>query len=79
MHKSVVGLVHTQVEAENLVSALKSFGFLDNDISVLFPDKDGTKDFAHDNSTKAPEGAVRVPEAAGTGRPDVLHQQHAGR
>jgi hypothetical protein len=65
MHKSVVGLVHTQVEAENLVSALKSFGFIDNDISVLFPDKDGTKDFAHDNSTKAPEGAVTGATAGG--------------
>lgn len=56
--QSVVGLVHTQVEAENLVTALKSSAFIDNDISVLFPDKEGTKDFAHDNSTKAPEGAV---------------------
>ncbi len=58
MHKSVLGIVHTHVEAESLVSALKSAGFVDNDISVLFPDKEGTKDFAHDNATKAPEGAV---------------------
>jgi hypothetical protein len=58
MKQSVVGIVHTRVEAENLVDALKSAGFVDNNISVLFPDKEGTKDFAHDNSTKAPEGAV---------------------
>lgn len=58
MSKSVVGIVHTRVQAEDLVSALKAFGFMDNDISVLFPDQEGTKDFAHDNSTKAPEGAV---------------------
>jgi hypothetical protein len=64
MKQSVVGIVHTQLEAENLVTELKSSGFTDNDISVLFPDKDGTKDFAHDNSTKAPEGAVT---GAGTG------------
>jgi hypothetical protein len=58
MKQSVIGIVHTQVEAENLVSALRSSAFIENDISVLFPDKEGTKDFAHNNSTKAPEGAV---------------------
>ena len=57
-HQSVVGLVHTRVEAENIVTALKGAGFTENDISALFPDKEGTKDFAHDNTTKAPEGAV---------------------
>ncbi len=65
MHKSVIGLVHNNVEAENLVSALRSFGFSDNNISVLFPDKEGTKDFAHKNSTKAPEGAVTGATAGG--------------
>ncbi len=58
MNQSVVGLVHTRAEAENIVSALRASAFTDSDISVLFPDKEGTKDFAHDNSTKAPEGAV---------------------
>jgi hypothetical protein len=58
MKQAVVGLVHTHVEAENLVTALKTVGFVDNEISVLFPDKEGSKDFAHNNSTKAPEGAV---------------------
>ncbi len=58
MSQSVIGLVKTRVDAENLVSALQDSGFLSNDLSVLFPDKEGTKDFAHDNSTKAPEGAA---------------------
>jgi len=58
MTQSVVGIVHTRIEAENLVTALKSAGFVDNEISVLFPDKDGSRDFAHNNSTKAPEGAI---------------------
>src|SRR5438477_569772 len=35
-----------------------------NDISVLFPDKAGTRDFAHEQHTKAPEGAAT---GAGTG------------
>ncbi len=38
--------------------------FSHNDISVLFPDKDTTRDFAHEKNTKAPEGAVA---GAGTG------------
>jgi hypothetical protein len=33
-------------------------GFSNDDISVLHPDKEGTKDFAHDKSTKAPEGTA---------------------
>jgi len=58
MSQSVVGIVHTQVEAENSVAALRAAGFVESNISVLFPDKGDTKDFAHSNSTKAPEGAV---------------------
>src|SRR4030095_13155260 len=38
-----------------------------NDISVLFPDKSGTRDFAHEQNTKAPEGA-----AAGAGTGGIL-------
>ena len=33
-------------------------GFTNNDISVLMPDQDSTREFAHENSTKAPEGAA---------------------
>jgi hypothetical protein len=33
-------------------------GFRAADISVLFPDNTGSKDLAHQKSTKAPEGAV---------------------
>jgi hypothetical protein len=64
MNQAVVGLVLTRTEAEDLVSSLKSAGFSESAISVLFPDKQGSKDFAHNNSTKAPEGAVT---GAGTG------------
>lgn len=58
MTHSVVGIVHNALQAENLVVSLQSAGFANSEISVLFPDKEGTKDFAHANSTKAPEGAV---------------------
>jgi hypothetical protein len=37
---------------------LKQAGFTNNDISALLPDRRGTKDFAHEHSTKAPEGAT---------------------
>ncbi|MDP3509723.1 MAG: DUF3341 domain-containing protein [Candidatus Melainabacteria bacterium] len=58
MSQSVIGLVKTREDAESLVSALQAVGFPNSGLSVLFPDKQGTKDFAHDNSTKAPEGAA---------------------
>jgi len=42
---------------ESAVDTLKSAGFRNTDISVLFPENVGTKDFAHQKGTKAPEGA----------------------
>jgi hypothetical protein len=58
MAKAVFGIVHTYDQALNVVNQLKSAGFSNNDISVLLPDKGGTKDFAHEQHTKAPEGAT---------------------
>ena len=40
------------------VEALKHAGFRNTDISVLFPENTGSKDFGHEKHTKAPEGAV---------------------
>jgi hypothetical protein len=57
-NKVVIGIVDTQIQAENLVQHLGRDGFSTSDISVIFPDKHSTKDFAHENNTKAPEGAV---------------------
>src|SRR5438034_8495806 len=64
MSKSVFCLCATAGQAENIVDGLRAAGFSNNDISVLFPDKAGTRDFAHEQHTKAPEGAVT---GAGTG------------
>jgi len=58
MKKSVIGIVETQIQAERIVDQLQERGVASGDISVLFPDKRGTKDFAHEHNTKAPEGAV---------------------
>lgn len=57
-NKSVFGIVRTRPEAESLVSDLQAAGFTSSDISVLFPDKGATRDFAHAEGTKAPEGAL---------------------
>ncbi len=64
MAKAVFGIANSDVQAETIVDALKTAGFSNNDISVLLPDKDGTRDFAHEKNTKAPEGAAT---GAGTG------------
>lgn len=64
MAKSVFCLVDNESQAERLVDELRAANFSNNDISVLFPDKTGTRDFAHEKHTKAPEGAAT---GAGTG------------
>jgi len=55
---SVICIAKTEAQAINIVNRLKSEGFSSNDISVLLPDKSGSKDFAHEQHTKAPEGAT---------------------
>ncbi len=65
MTKSVIGVVETRQEAENIVRSAREAGFFLNDISVLFPDQTTTKDFAHELNTKAPEGAVAGGSAGG--------------
>jgi hypothetical protein len=56
--KSVICIARSETQAINIANELKSANFSSNDISVLFPDKAGTKDFAHEQHTKAPEGAT---------------------
>lgn len=55
---AVFGIYADQLTAEDAVDSLKNSGFRSTDISVLFPDNQGAKDFAHEKHTKAPEGAV---------------------
>lgn len=58
MKASVYCIAKTREQAESIVDELKRGGFRNNEISVLLPDKHGTKDFAHEHNTKAPEGAT---------------------
>ena len=57
-HKSVYAIATSEGQALQIVDSLKDAGFSDNDISVLFPDKESTHQFAHETNTKAPEGAA---------------------
>jgi hypothetical protein len=56
--KSVFCIATSYDQAERIVDQIKEAHFACNDISVLFPDKTTTRDFAHEKHTKAPEGAV---------------------
>jgi hypothetical protein len=55
---SVICIAKSETHAVNIVNQLRDAGFSGNDISVLLPDKSGTRDFAHEQHTKAPEGAA---------------------
>ena len=55
---AVFGIYRTRQQVEAAVDELKASGFRNTDISVLFPENSGTKDFAHEKETKAPEGTV---------------------
>src|SRR5437762_6965190 len=55
---AVFGIYTNPSTVERAVEALKTAGFSNNDVSALFPENQGTKDFAHEKSTKAPEGAT---------------------
>ena len=62
--EAVLGIYTNYSSVENAVDVLKEAGFRNTDISVLFPQKAGSKEFAHDKGTKFPEGAA---VGAGTG------------
>src|ERR1700692_1094757 len=57
-NKAVFGIAKSESQAIVIADNLKAAGFSESDVSVLFPDKKGTKDFAHEQNTKAPEGAA---------------------
>lgn len=55
---AVFAIFRDRTHAESGVESLLRSGFRDEDISVLLADNVGTKDFAHEKHTKAPEGAT---------------------
>ena len=63
--KAVFGILNSEEQAIRVVDDLKAAGFSSDDISALFPDKGGSRDFAHEQNTKAPEGAATGATAGG--------------
>jgi hypothetical protein len=55
---AVYGIYANRAMAESAVDRLLADGFRNEDISVLLQDNVGTKDFAHEKQTKAPEGTT---------------------
>src|SRR5262245_58529893 len=58
------GIYPNRVALEEGLVALRDANFRHEDISILYPDNEGTKDFGHEKAPKAPEGASA---GAGTG------------
>jgi hypothetical protein len=55
---AVYGLYRNHAQVEHAVDELKAAGFRNTDISVLMQENEGTKDFAAEKNTKAPEGTA---------------------
>jgi hypothetical protein len=62
---AVFGIYKTVDQAEIAVDKLLASGVTQNDVSVLLPDVDSTRQFAHEKNTKAPEGTTTGAVAGG--------------
>ena len=62
---AVFGIYPSREMAEGAVDKLMAAGYRNEDISVLLQDNVGTKDFAHEKHTKAPEGTTTGVVAGG--------------
>src|SRR6202166_270401 len=59
------GIYKSSVQAERAVDRIALAGFSHNDISVLLPDSQSSKEFAHEKNTKMPEGTATGATAGG--------------
>ena len=55
---AVFGIYKSAALAEQAVDRIATAGFHSNDLSVLLADPESSKEFAHEKSTKAPEGTT---------------------
>ncbi|HVV45167.1 MAG TPA: hypothetical protein VHC72_08165 [Bryobacteraceae bacterium] len=62
---AVFGIYGSTEAAESAVDTLVQAGFPSSEISVLLPDFRGSRDFAHEKDTKAPEGTAAGVTAGG--------------
>jgi len=63
---TVFGIYPGVSQAEGAVDALILAHFSNDDISVLLPDQQSSKNFAHEKNTKAPEGTATGVATGGT-------------
>ena len=57
-NRVVYGIYRDKPQVEQAIDELRASGFRTEDISVLLPQNAGTKEFAHEKHTKAPEGTA---------------------
>jgi hypothetical protein len=62
---AVYGIYRDRTHAEEAVDKLLLAGFRNEDISALLAENQGSKDFAHEKHTKAPEGTATGVVAGG--------------
>jgi hypothetical protein len=55
---AVFGIYKNASQAERAVDRILAAGFSNNDISVLLPEAQSSREFAHEKNTKAPEGTT---------------------
>lgn len=58
MASAVYCIATSEAQAIRIANRLRSAGFTPDDISMLYPDRDGVRELTTENSTKAPEGAA---------------------
>lgn len=62
---AVFGIYRDEAHVVTAIDSLLDAGFRNEDVSVLLPDNEGTKDFAHERHTKVPEGTATGAVAGG--------------
>jgi uncharacterized membrane protein len=65
MDRAILCILKTPAQAEQVITELRAAGFTGDDISGLLADKRETKEFAHEQNTKAPAGAMTGAGAGG--------------
>jgi uncharacterized membrane protein len=58
MARAVLCMAKSADQADRILADLMDSHFSNEDISIVYPDKTGTRDLAHERNTKAPEGAA---------------------
>jgi hypothetical protein len=64
---SVIGIYEDPTTVSGAISVLHNAGYRTTDISVLSSDDRGSKDFAHEEHSKAPNGAAVGRSGSGRG------------